>query len=77
MPVCYRDRCAQCQTVHIGLVIDMPVIVHVKIVDITVVAQRPFPLVQFSRPLRFSSCSSLTRRSISVVQIQQILRCCL
>ena len=46
LPVCYRDRYAQCQTVHIGLVIDMPVVVHVKVVDITVVSQRPFPFVQ-------------------------------
>ena len=29
----------------LGCVIDMPVVVHVKVVDITVVAQRPFPLV--------------------------------
>ena len=27
----------------LGYVIDMPVVVHVKVVDITVVAQRPFP----------------------------------
>ena len=37
----------------------MSVIVHVKVVDNTVVAQRPFPLVQPSRPLRFTSCSPL------------------
>ena len=49
----------------LGLVLDMPVIVHVKVVDITVVAQRPFPLVQFSRPLRFPSCSPLVRCSTS------------
>ena len=30
----------------LGYVIDMPEVVHVKVVDITVVAQRPFPLVQ-------------------------------
>ena len=30
----------------LGCGIDMPVVVHVKVVDITVVAQRPFPLVQ-------------------------------
>ena len=41
----------------LGLAIDMPVIVHVMVVDMTVVAQRPFPLVQFSRPLRFPSCT--------------------
>ena len=34
----------------LGLVIDMPVVVHVKVVDNTVVAQRPFPFVQPSRP---------------------------
>ena len=60
-----RDTYAQCQTVHVGLVIDRPVVVHVKVVDNTVVAQRPFPLVQPSRPLRFSSCSSLTWCSTS------------
>ena len=55
------------QTVHfIGLVIDMPVIVHVKVVDIYVVAQRQFPLVQQCRPLSFSICSSVTRCSMSV-----------
>ena len=31
----------------LGLVIDMPVIVHVKVVDIPVVTQRLFPTVQF------------------------------
>ena len=31
-------------------VFDMPVIVHVKVVDITVVAQRLFPLVLFRKP---------------------------
>ena len=53
-----RDRFVQCQTVHFGLVIDMPVIVHVKVVDTSVVAQRPFPLVQLSRPLssKFLGC---------------------
>ena len=44
-----------------GVVIDMPVVVHVKVVDFLVVAQRSFPLVQFSRPLRFPSCSPLIR----------------
>ena len=53
LQVCYRDRYAQCQTVHIGRVIDTPVIVHVKVGDSFVVAQRPLPLVQSSRPLRF------------------------
>ena len=48
-----------------GLSIDMPVVVHVKVVDIIVVVQRPFPLVQFSRPLRFLSRSPLTRCSTS------------
>ena len=48
-----------------------------NVVDISVVAQRQFPLVLCRKPLRFSSCSSLTRWSISVVQVQQILRCCL
>ena len=41
----------------LGYVIDMPVVVHVKVVDITVVAQRPFPLVP--------CCSRLIRWSIS------------
>ena len=59
LPLCYRDRYAQCRTVHVGLVVNMPVIVHNKVVDNTVVAQRPFPLVQPSRPLRFPSCSPL------------------
>ena len=59
----------------LGLVIDMPVIVHVKVVDITVVAQRPFPLVQWCRPLRLPSCSPLIRCSTSpVVQVQQVPR---
>ena len=35
----------------LGLVIDMPIIVHVKVVDITVVAQRSFLLVLCSRTL--------------------------
>ena len=35
--VCYRDRYAQCRTVRIGLVIDVPVAVHVEVVDNTVV----------------------------------------
>ena len=39
--------------------IDVPVVVHVEVVDNTVVAQRPFPLVQPRRPLRFPSCSPL------------------
>ena len=68
LPLCYRDRYAQCQTVlFFGLVIDMPAVVHVKVVDITVVAQRPFPMVQFSRPLRFPSCVPLTRCSMSLL----------
>ena len=45
--------------------VDMPVIVNVTVVDITVVAQRPFPVVQFSRPPSFPSCSPLTRCSTS------------
>ena len=67
LPLCFRDRYAQCQTVHFGLVIDMPVIVHVKVVDISVVAQRPFPAVQFSGPPRFPSCVPLTRCSMSLL----------
>ena len=49
LPLCYRDRYAQCQTVPFWTGIDMPVVVHVKVVDNTVVAQRPFPMVQFSK----------------------------
>ena len=36
--------------------IDMPVVVHVKVVDYPLMAQRLFPLVQCSRPLRFRCC---------------------
>ena len=35
----------------LGLVIDMPVIACVTVVDIPVVSQRLFPMVQFCRPL--------------------------
>ena len=35
-----QRQVAQCQTVHIRVLIDMPVVVHVKVVDIVVVAQR-------------------------------------
>ena len=54
LPVVFRDRYVQCclctdrgdpTGAVLGYVIDMPAIVHVKVVDITVVAQRPFPLV--------------------------------
>ena len=51
-----------------GLVIDMPVVVHVKVVDNPVMVQRPFLLVQFSRPLRFPSCSPLIRCSMSLLR---------
>ena len=68
LPLCC-GRYAQCQTVHFtGLVIDMPVIVHVKVVDKTVVAQRQLAWVQPSRPLSFSICSSLTGCSMSVAR---------
>ena len=44
----------------------------VKVVDTSVVAQMQFPLVLlFRKPLRFSSCSSLIRFSMSIVQVQQ------
>ena len=68
LPSCYRDRYAQCQTVLFWTGIDMPVVVHVKVVDNPVMAQRPFFSVQFSSPLRFSSCSPLIRCSMSLVQ---------
>ena len=41
--------------------IDMPVVVHVKVVDYPVMAQSLFLLVQCSRPQRFRCCSSLIR----------------
>ena len=39
----------------------------VTVVDIPVVAQRQFPIVQFCRPPRFSSCSPLIRCSTSLL----------
>ena len=48
--------------------IDMPVVVHVKVVDNPVMAQRPFPLVQCSGPLRFPRCSPLIRCSMSLLR---------
>ena len=51
-----------------GLVIDMPVVVHVKVVDYPVMAQLLFPLVQCSRPLRFPSCIPLIRCSTSLLR---------
>ena len=45
----------------------MPVIVHIKVVDIPSVAQLLFPLVFLSRPLRFPSCSPLTMCSMSLL----------
>ena len=65
LPLCNRDRYAQCQTVHFWTGVDMPVVVHVNVVDNPVMAQRPFPMVQFSRPLRFLSCIPLIRCSMS------------
>ena len=50
----------------------MPVIVHGKVVDITVVAHKPFPLVQFSRPLGFTSCIPLTRWSMPLLRRSSI-----
>ena len=42
--------------------IDMPVIVHVKVVDIPVVTQRLFPMVQFIlQTIVIPSCSPLIR----------------
>ena len=90
--LCVQRRVPTVQTVHMTFEtiqvpfldqVDMCVIVQRQVrsqrgnvVDISVVARRQFPLV-LRNPLRFSSCSSLTRWSISVVQVQQILRCCL
>ena len=51
----------------LGYVLAMPVIVHVKVVDITVVAQRLFPLVHLCRPRRFPSCSPLTMCPMSLL----------
>ena len=51
-----------------GLVIDMPVVVHVKVVDYPVMAQLLFPLVQYSRPLRFTSCIPLIRCLTSLLR---------
>ena len=48
--------------------IDMPVVVHVEVVGIPVVAQRLFPLVKCSRPLRFPSCIPLIRCSTSLLR---------
>ena len=70
MPVCYRDRYAQCQTLHFGLVIDMPVIVHVKVVDITVVSHGP--VQQTTEILQLQSIDKVF--DVPVVQVQQILR---
>ena len=46
----------------------MLVVVHVEVVGIPVVAQRLFPLVQCSRPLRFTSCIPLIRCSTSLLR---------
>ena len=51
----------------LGCVIDMLVIMHVKVVDIPFVAQRLFPLVHLSRPLRCTSCSPLKMCSMSLL----------
>ena len=62
---------APCQTVHFGLVFGMPVVVHVKVVDITFVAQRPFPLVHFIHQLQ--SIDKVF--DVPVVRVQQVLGC--
>ena len=48
LPLCNRNRYAQFETVHMDW-IDMPVVVHVKVVDISGVAQTQIPMVHFSR----------------------------
>ena len=63
LPLCNRDRYAQCQTVPVWTGIDMPVVVLVMVVDNPVMAQRTFSLVPCSRPQRFPSWSLLIRRS--------------
>ena len=75
LPLCYIER----QATHsvklciFGLVIDMPVVVHVKVVDNPVMAQRLVsPLVQCSRPLRFPSCIPLIRCSTSLLRRSSI-----
>ena len=40
----------------------------VMVVDYPVMVPRSFPLVQFSRPLRFPSCSTLIRCSMSLLR---------
>ena len=68
LPVCYRHRYAQCQTVHIGLVIDMPVIVHAKVVEISVLTvQKAIVILQ----LQFIDKVF----DVSVVQVQQVVGC--
>ena len=63
----------------LGLVIDMPVIVHVKVVDIPVVTQRLFPTVQFILQttviLQLQSIDKVVDRP--GVQVQQFLGCSL
>ena len=49
------------------------VIFFEQVVDIPVVAQMQIPMVRFTK--RFSSCSTLIRCSMSVVQVQQVLGC--
>ena len=63
-----------CALAPLGLVlVFMSVAVHLQGRLHPVVAQRLFPWLRlFSRPSRFSCCSSLTRFDVSVVQDQQV-----
>ena len=74
LPLCSETGTHSVKLCFFGLVIDMPVVVHVKVVDILVMAQRLFPLVPYSRPLRFTSCSPLTWCSTSLLRRSSYFR---
>ena len=68
----------------LGLVLDMPVIVHrqvpltiVKVVDISVVAQRQFPLVLIvQKTIVILQLQFIDKGfDVSVVHVQQVLEC--
>ena len=74
LPLCYRDRYAQCQTVLFRTGIDMPV-VHVKVVDKPVMAQRSFPFVQVQQTTKVPQLHSTDRVfNVPVAQVQHIIR---
>ena len=74
LPLCSETGAHSVKLCFSGLLIDMPVVVHVKVVDFPVVAQRSFLVVQFSRPLRFPIWSPLIRCSMSLLCRSSIFR---